>query len=318
VAIEAQIGSSSVCSVAGDAHADTTAPRDQVYELLVISAAATVAIVRLGLHLTGYPQIGTRSLHIAHLLWGGLLMFGANVVLLRSAGRRWVWQCALMAGVGFGLFIDELGKFVTADNNYFFRPALSLIYLCFALLFVLRRPLAERAGQPEGRPVRPYQGIPRSSLDRCERLRQRVQRLLARSSLRWILIVAFVLQAIAYLATVALVATLELSGTPREITPIESGALAAVVAAVAATLIYGGLVVAGAVCLLRAGPHRAFVWFRRATVWNLLTVQPFHIYSGQLQAWSGLALNMVGYVVLSAILSGEPSSRRAGESAAAA
>jgi hypothetical protein len=26
---------------------------------------------------TGYPQIGNSTLHIAHVLWGGLLLFGA-------------------------------------------------------------------------------------------------------------------------------------------------------------------------------------------------------------------------------------------------
>jgi len=67
-----------------------------------------------------------------------LMMFAANVVLLVSFGQRWMRLCALLAGTGFGLFIDEVGKFITADNNYFFKPALSVIYICFLVLFGLR------------------------------------------------------------------------------------------------------------------------------------------------------------------------------------
>jgi hypothetical protein len=40
---------------------------------------------------------------------------------------------AIVGGVGF--FIDELGKFITEDNNYFYNPAAALIYLIFIGLF---------------------------------------------------------------------------------------------------------------------------------------------------------------------------------------
>lgn len=42
--------------------------------LTVLSFAASVTLTRFFLELTGYPQIGNEELHIAHVLWGGLLL----------------------------------------------------------------------------------------------------------------------------------------------------------------------------------------------------------------------------------------------------
>jgi large-conductance mechanosensitive channel len=42
-------------------------------------------------------------------------------------------------GFGLGWFIDEIGKFLTMDYNYFFQPAIIFIYIFFVLFFILYR-----------------------------------------------------------------------------------------------------------------------------------------------------------------------------------
>lgn len=106
---------------------------------LFVSAVGTVLAVRAFLYITDYPSIGGDSLHFAHMLWGGLLMVAALVILLAFLGQRVQHVGAVLGGIGFGLFIDELGKFITRDNNYFFQPTIMLIYLIFVgFYFVIR------------------------------------------------------------------------------------------------------------------------------------------------------------------------------------
>jgi hypothetical protein len=98
--------------------------------------------------MTGYPRIGSGPLHVAHLLWGGLLMLASLVVLLSVLGKRTKRWAAVLGGLGFGLFVDELGKFVTADNDYFFQPTIALIYVVFVVLFLVFRAIEHRSLSP--------------------------------------------------------------------------------------------------------------------------------------------------------------------------
>ncbi|HEY0385025.1 MAG TPA: hypothetical protein VGC64_03405, partial [Pyrinomonadaceae bacterium] len=110
-------------------------------ETFLVAAIASILTIRLALRLTGYPQLGGGGLHIAHVLWGGLLMMASIIILLSLLGRAAELLGAMTGGIGFGVFIDEVGKFVTSDNDYFFRPAIAIIYTIFILLFIMMRAL---------------------------------------------------------------------------------------------------------------------------------------------------------------------------------
>lgn len=122
-------------------------------ELFLLSAASSLLLVRLFLQLSGFPQLGGDGLHIAHMLWGGILMAAAIIICLSFLGIRVQRLGAIIGGAGFGIFIDELGKFITADNNYFYQPAIGLIYAVFIILYLVvnfvsrNRPLSSREYQ---------------------------------------------------------------------------------------------------------------------------------------------------------------------------
>ena len=109
-----------------------------------VCAIATILVIRLQLWATHYPKLGGGKLHIAHLLWGGLGMLVAIVLLLSFLGAARRHTGAILGGVGFGFFIDEIGKFVTSDNDYFFKPAAGMIYIIFIVLFLAIRSLGWR------------------------------------------------------------------------------------------------------------------------------------------------------------------------------
>lgn len=119
---------------------------ETLLENFFVAAVASVLTIRLNLHIAGYPKIAGAELHIAHVLFGGLLMLIALIFLLAFLNHTAKVLASVIGGIGFGVFIDELGKFVTRDNDYFYQPTIALIYVAFVLLYLLIRIVVSREG----------------------------------------------------------------------------------------------------------------------------------------------------------------------------
>lgn len=104
-----------------------------------MAAVSAILTIRFFLKITGYPQVGGNGLHIAHMLWGGMLLVLALILLMVFIDREVKNFAVVVGGFGFGIFIDEVGKFITADNNYFYQPAVAIIYVFFVILFLVYR-----------------------------------------------------------------------------------------------------------------------------------------------------------------------------------
>jgi hypothetical protein len=148
---------------------------ERYLRITLLSFAASVIVTRLYLELAGYPQVGGHTLHIAHVLWGGLLLFIAALLPLILANRGVYTIGALLSGIGVGLFIDEVGKFITQANDYFYPPAASIIYAFFLLVVLVyyrvRRPPSRSARAELYRALDGLSEVLDHDLDRHERAR---------------------------------------------------------------------------------------------------------------------------------------------------
>ena len=114
-------------------------------DLFLVCAVGSVIGNRVFLIITGYPQLGNGTLHISHAIWGALMMAVAvifSISFLAPNNRTFI---AFIGGCGFGWFIDELGKFITRDVNYFFKPTIALIYFVFIAMYLVFRGIQRRA-----------------------------------------------------------------------------------------------------------------------------------------------------------------------------
>jgi hypothetical protein len=106
----------------------------------MIASVFSVLSARLFVHFTGRWQLAFGDWHIAHVIWGGLLMlFVILSIILFEAKNKFLTLLSIVGGYGWGLFLDEIGKYISRDNNYWFRPAVIFIYIFFILLFLLYR-----------------------------------------------------------------------------------------------------------------------------------------------------------------------------------
>lgn len=110
---------------------------ERYLQLTLLSFAASVSLTRFILMLTGYPQLGDETYHIAHVLYGGIFLYVGSLLPLIYANRwAYTWS-SIFSGVGVGLFIDEVGKFITQSNDYFFPSAAPIIYAFFLTSVVI-------------------------------------------------------------------------------------------------------------------------------------------------------------------------------------
>lgn len=123
-------------------------------------------INRVILIVLGYPQIGSRSpdgIHISHSIYGGFSMMIATVVALAFLSPSTRWFLAVVGGLGFGWYVDELGKYVS-NAGYLFEPALALIYVVFVVMYLVFRSLAGRAFQPDDAVVNALESLQAATL----------------------------------------------------------------------------------------------------------------------------------------------------------
>jgi hypothetical protein len=303
-------------------------------ESFLVAAVTSFLAIRSFLTLTGFPRVGSGEIHIAHMLWGGLLMLASLLIVLAYLGRSVQWVAAIVAGLGFGTFIDEIGKFVTSDNDYFYRPAVALIYVAFVAVFLVARALEGRRQLTEreamGNALDLLEGTLGSAIE--SRSRIAIERLLDQapsfaglgSGLR------------AYLATVpserdgdarrlstrlgqayervaalpwfeptlavgvivyAVLATV--SSLALLLGPAQGASDSVGTAAIgeAISTIVGAALIGRGVLALHESRASAYRWFARGLLVWILVTQVFIFYRSQLAGLGGLAIDLVAYVM---------------------
>ena len=307
-------------------------------ESFLVAAVVSVLGIRWFLTLTGFPKVGRGELHVAHMLWGGALMVAALVLLLSYLDRPVQRFAAIVAGLGFGTFVDEIGKFVTADNDYFFRPAIALIYVIFVVVFLIargiegRRALTEREALANalallegtlGEPLEPEERARIDDLleragpgsDLASALRVYLERVPSRpdTGAWWERIPRWAARRYERLAAdprfervvtaaVVVYAAAAVFGSLLVVATTErldaSQPLSVAALGQALSTLAGAALVARGVLALPRSRADAYRWFLRGVLVWLLISQVFIFYESQLAGLGGLALDIAAYTML--------------------
>ncbi len=319
-------------------------------ESFLVAAVVSFLAIRAFLAATGFPKVGGGGLHIAHMLWGGALMLAALLLLLAFLDRPVQHVAAVVAGLGFGTFIDEIGKFVTADNDYFYRPAIALIYVVFVVVFLLIRVLEGRRRLTDREALANALDLLEGTLDRSLEPdeRARIDGLLdaSRSHPDLVASLRHYLGGVPSRADsdapwVSIPTRLarryeRLAGDPRFDAALSGALVLYTAAAVVSSLLVltgatgtdapdsvtasalgqvlstvaGALLVARGVIALPSSRAEAYRWFLRGLLVWLLITQVFIFYRSQLAGLGGLAIDLAAYATLRFALAREVAAGR--------
>jgi hypothetical protein len=293
----------------------------------VVVTVATVLVTRALLAAAGYPQVGGGGLHVAHVLWGGLLMGLALVLAMTYAGPVVRPVVALVGGVGFGLFVDEIGKFLTEDNDYFFKPAPALIYVVAVAVLLLGEALQRRRARHASEELaaavdEAVAGVaggfsPRARARALDHVPDGDDDVPGTAEARALILAApddeqELPSLVGGLTRLVTRGSRQLLASARWLGPVVAGlVVAAAVASVVWALLSSGprfaavgVAVGGAVQLVlavvglvsgRGASERAFEWYRRSLYVGLLVTQPFLF---RLQEWVATVGLVVGLALL--------------------
>lgn len=262
----------------------------------MVIAVVTILVNRTLLAATGYPQIAPGDLHIAHMLWGGFLMLVALVMMFRYWNPSVRRLAAFFAGMGFGLFIDELGKFITDDNDYFYKPTIAVIYVIFILMYLLFRGYAEKS-KLSAREIQVNEHL-RSDLGDMHDTSSKVLKLYDSTkerfeeifekviAIKWfvsVMMIVFVLLNLIQLGIVFGILS------PGWLPMNDTSGISIIGIAISGILVLFG------VFMLQKSVYCAFLWFKRAILVSIFITQIFLFYHSQLMAVWGLAVDLLFY-----------------------
>ncbi|MCK5034392.1 MAG: hypothetical protein KAS73_00745 [Candidatus Sabulitectum sp.] len=273
-------------------------------ELLMVIAVVTILVNRALLAAAGYPQISPGDLHIAHMLWGGFLMFIALVMVFRFWNPSVRRLAAFFGGMGFGLFIDELGKFITENNDYFYKPTIAVIYVIFILMYLFFRGFAEKS-QLTARELQVNRNLRRDLGDMHdtsskllkwydaikEQFEDCFDRTIAIRGFVPVLMIVFVFLNLTQLGIIFGIVN------PGWL-PLNDASGMSIVG-----IFISGILVLVGVFMIHRSVYHAFLWFKRAVLISIFITQIFLFYHSQLTAMWGLAVDLLFYAGIENFLS---------------